>query len=127
MNNHIFNMRKQRLGDEKIINSPTNAALPGVADICPPRVLNTVWIEMTVDIHKAMIEELLHPGTLLGQKTGCLLVRFWIPEVNWHMGRVKVPGDDHISFVGVQRVTHGKQMGIKVKLVVEAFFAALTV
>lgn len=76
MDHGIFDPGNQGLGNEEIIDSPAYAALAGIEYVRPPRVLDTIGVQMTIYIDKSVVEEFLYPCPLLWQETRGFLVRF---------------------------------------------------
>src|SRR5688572_25632020 len=126
MDDHVFHARYQFLRNEEIIQSPTNATLPCGESIRPPGILDAFRIQVAKGIHKAMIEELLHPGTLLGHKTRRSHILFWVFQVDRHMCRIEITGNDQAFTVCVETVTQAEKMSIKVQLIVHTLPAALS-
>src|SRR5262245_65533723 len=85
MDNDIFHSGDQGFRNEEIIQPPAYPALTSGEAICPPGILDAVWVKMSVGIHKSVVDELLHPRSLLRQKARCFHVLFRVFQVNWHM------------------------------------------
>jgi len=125
--NHIFYPGNQGLGNEEIVQPPTDVALAGITDIGPPSVLDALRVQMAVNVHEAVVKEFLHPFTLFRQKTGVFLVLFRVFQVDGAMGGIEIASDDEILPSCVEGIALFEQVGIEIQFVIEAVFAALSV
>jgi len=127
VDDHILNSRNQGFRDEEIVNAPAYTPLTGRKTIRPPRKLDAVRIKITVDVHKAMLKEILHPPTFLRHETGGLLILFWVFQINRHVSRVEVTDNDDVLASCMESLTQSQQMSIEVPFVVQAVLAALAI
>src|SRR5687768_13845539 len=105
MDNNIPDTREECLRNEEVIKPPAHSALACRNTIRPPCILNAIRIKVSVGIHKAMIEELLHHCTFLRQEAGCSYILFRVFQVNRHVSSVEISGNDELLPHGVQPVT----------------------
>src|SRR5215203_4818530 len=90
MDNNVANTREECLRNEEVIKPPAYAALTCRKTIRPPCILNAIRIKVSVGIHKAMIDELLHHCTFLRQEAGCSYILFRVFQINGHVGSIEI-------------------------------------
>jgi hypothetical protein len=66
--------------------------------------LDAIRVEVAVDIHKPVIEELLQPGAFLREEAGCPLILPGVFEIDGLVGSIEVPGNDDFLAGGMQSV-----------------------
>lgn len=124
---NIFNARNERLGNQEVVDPPPHPALPGIGYVRPPGVLDAVGIEAAIRVDESVIQKALHPLAFFRQEAGGFLIGLGISEVDRHVSRIEVAGDNDTPTVGVNAVADRKQMSVKIELIVQALFAALAV
>src|SRR5512147_3082574 len=94
MDDDLSYARQERRADQEIIEPPANSPLARVHTVGPPRVLNPLRVEMAVDIHKAVIQEFLHPQAFFGHESRDRLVLLGILQVYRLVRSIEITGDD---------------------------------
>ena len=63
---HIFDPDQQALGNQEIIQAPTDVIFAGIGQKCPPGIFNPLRIKMAEGIDKSMGQVLVDPGPFFG-------------------------------------------------------------
>src|SRR5512139_470430 len=87
-------------GRDLVVDAPADVLGPGLAAVAPPGVgfAGVLGIEAAVDVDPAeFVEQARHPGALLGQEAGVLLVGLPVLEVDFAVGDVPVAADDDFA------------------------------
>src|SRR3569833_2008109 len=114
-------------GGDLVVDAPADVLGPGLAAVAPPGVglAGMLGVEAAVDVDRAeLVEQARHPGTLLGQEAGVLLVGFPVLEVDFLVGNVPVAADDDFAARLDQRLEAQEEDVEKAELGLLAFVAA---
>src|SRR5512139_1904555 len=87
-------------GGDLVVDAPADVLRPGLAAVAPPGVglAGVLRIEAAVDVDPSeFVEQARHPGALLGQEAGVLLVGLPVLEVDFAVGDVPVAADDDFA------------------------------
>ena len=90
-----------KIGNQKIINTPSGIILPCIAHIRPPGVFHFVRVQISEGINKPQIQKPCKPSTLLVGKPRIVAVSLRVLKVNVACRNVQVTAnDDRFSFWG---------------------------
>ena len=81
-------------GYEKIIDAPTDITIPGLKTVSPPRVFFGIREKMPERVHIAVLDNPIQPVPFDSQKPGCVLIGFWVFQIDLVVGCIIVSGND---------------------------------
>lgn len=94
---------RQGRGDHLVVQAPPHVVVIGATPVGPPGVLLRRLRDRPERVPPALgAEQRVHPGPLLGQKAGVLLVLAPVFDVGLGVGDVPVPADHHLAPLGPQ-------------------------
>src|SRR5210317_1468627 len=101
----FLHLVSQTRRDDLVIDTPTYILVPGLAPVRPPGILLLALINDAKCIDEAdSIEKIAQPGAFLGQKSGILLVRSPVFQVNILMRNIPVTTYNELPAFTPQRL-----------------------
>ena len=124
VDNRVLHPIYQRFRDQEVVDPSADTALAGIEDIRPPGVLDSIWVEMAINIDKAVIQKFLHPSPLFREKAGIFLVRFWVFQIDWHVRGIEITSNNQRLSLFVQTLADFQQFGIEIQFEINPLAAA---
>ena len=113
--------------DHEIIQTPPNILSSNAWPITPPGVVTRILHEAAKGIHVTLTDESVHPGSFLRKKTGIILIRLWVFQINFLMGDIEISTKDHVSTLSFQVIAELQHFFAERQLVRQAGVISLTV
>ena len=115
------------LRHEKVIDAPSDIAIPGFKAVGPPRVFYGIREKMPEGVHIAVMDDPVPAVPFDSSETGFFFIGFRVFQIDIVVSRIIVAGNDEVATLFSIRIGVFKESFVKIKLILKPFIAHLTI